>query len=142
MRGTAAKLALLGFFSVLLAACGAAPRPADGAVITVTLGEARTTVQARVGDTVRVVLDEAFPVPGSSLVWSVASSDASILSPGPTSGQPSPAPNVKKFTYRADFSASAAGQALLLAHGVTSCEAMAKSSCPDKDFQVTVTVGA
>ena len=33
-----------------------------------------------------------------------------------------------------------AGQALLAAKGATTCEAMAKSSCPDQQFTVTVVV--
>lgn len=43
-------------------------------------------------------------------------------------------------TYTADFRASAAGQALLDGHGTTSCEAMAKQNCPDRDFKITVVV--
>lgn len=142
MRGTAVHLGVLGCFSVLLAACGAAPQPAAGAVITVTQDQAGKAVHARVGDTLRLILDEAFPVPGSSLVWTVASSDATILSPSATSGQPSPGPNLKKFTYKADFTALAAGQASLLAHGATTCEAMMKSNCPDRDLQFTVMVSS
>jgi hypothetical protein len=45
-------------------------------------------------------------------------------------------------TYTADFLALTSGQALLNAHGTTSCEAMAKASCPDRAFQITVVVRA
>ena len=44
-------------------------------------------------------------------------------------------------TYTADFRAITAGQALLDAKGATTCEAMAKSSCPDQHFTITVVVG-
>ena len=142
MKRIPGRLALL----VLCAAMAACVDPADHTVppdtITLTQADAGRTVHASIGATVQVVLDEEFPVPGSSLVWSVRSSNASVLSPGTTTGQPSPGPGVKTFTYTADFRASATGQALLLAHGATTCEAMAKSSCPDKDFDVTVTVGS
>jgi hypothetical protein len=44
-------------------------------------------------------------------------------------------------TYTADFRAISAGQALLDAKGATTCEAMAKSNCPDQHFTITVVVG-
>ena len=141
MRGTSGLLVLLGLSVLLTFACGSAP-PAAATTINLTQTDAGKTVQARVGDTLRVTLEETFPVPGSSLVWKVSSSNASILAPGATTGQPSPGPGVKQFTYQADFAASAAGQAVLQAHGYTSCEAMAKPSCPDQEFTISVTVSA
>jgi len=44
-------------------------------------------------------------------------------------------------TYTAEFKAVAAGQAKLDAKGVTSCEAMAKSGCPDQALSFTIVVG-
>jgi hypothetical protein len=44
-------------------------------------------------------------------------------------------------TYTADFTAVSAGQAKLDAKGATSCEAMAKSGCPDQALSFTIVVG-
>lgn len=120
-------------------ACGA-PAPAPPQTVLVGQDQASTTVQARIGDTVRVKLLESFPIPGSSLVWDVSTSDPGVLKLSKVSRDPAVRPRVGNVNYTADFVAAHGGQANLIAHGSTTCEAMAKPGCPNQDFAVTVTV--
>jgi hypothetical protein len=138
MRRMAIAVTALAFAG-MAASCGTAPHAAG---TTVGLGQqdAGRTVQVVVGDTVRVTLTEDRPVPGSSLSWDVTSSQASVLQAGAITRNPLAVTPVGKDTYTADFLALAAGQALLDAHGTTSCEAMAKAFCPDRDFKITIVV--
>lgn len=131
---------LAGLSVVAMFACGSATSP--GAHGTVVIGEADAgkTVQARVGDTVQVKLQESFPVPGSSLVWDVSSSAPSVLAIGKVTRDPATRPLIGHVDYTADFTAAAAGQAQLIARGSTTCEAMTKQGCPNQDFAVTVIV--
>ena len=96
----------------------------------------------RPGDTVRIKLVEDRPVPGSSVTWDVTSSLPSVLQAGAVSRNPATMTPVGSDTYTADFLALTGGQALLDAHGTTSCEAMLKAGCPDRAFQITVVVRA
>jgi hypothetical protein len=90
---------------------------------------------------VRITLEDDYPVPGSSVVWNVTSSNEAVLAPGAVSrSTPVPSGPGKHDTYTGDFSAKAPGQAVLDAHGTTTCEAMVKRSCPDRDFKITVIV--
>jgi hypothetical protein len=138
MKRIAVTLAALGF-SILAASCGATTHAAGS---TVMLGEkdAGRTVQVNVGDAVRVTLVENRPVPGSSLTWSVTSSDPSVVQPGAVTRNPATVTPVGSDTYTADFLALKSGQAVLDAHGTTSCEAMVKTACPDRDLMITVVV--
>jgi hypothetical protein len=122
-------------------ACGSAAATPASRTINVVEKDAGTTVQVRAGDTVRVQLVESFPVAGSSLVWDVTSSDPAVLSviKAQRTPQVRSGPGGTD-TYTAFFSAAGAGQAILTAHGATTCEAMAKQSCPDRDFTVSVVV--
>jgi hypothetical protein len=140
MRRTAVALAALAFAG-LIASCGAVTHAAGG---TVELGQqdAGRTVQVNVGDTIRIKLVEDRPVPGSSVTWDVTSSLPSVLQAGTVTRDPATMTPVGSDTYTADFLALTGGQALLNAHGTTSCEAMAKASCPDRAFQITVAVRA
>jgi hypothetical protein len=140
MSTKAWRLALAGLSVVLTFACGSPAIP--GAHRTVIVGEADAgkTVQVRVGDTVRVALHESFPVPGSSLVWDVSSSAPSVLAAGKVTRDPAVRPRVGQVSYTADFTAAAAGQAQLIARGSTTCEAMSKVGCPNRDFTTTVMV--
>jgi FtsP/CotA-like multicopper oxidase with cupredoxin domain len=137
-------LVTLGVVAVTLAtACGAAPVPASGITIVLHQTDAGKTFNVHGGDTVRIILVDTYPVPGSSLVWSVAGAPATILQPGAVSRSPqvrASGPG-RTDTYTAEFRAISAGQALLDAKGATTCEAMAKSSCPDQHFTITVIVG-
>ena len=140
MRRIAAALAALAFAG-LVAGCGAVTHAAGS---TVDLGEqdAGRTVQVSVGDTVRIKLVEDRPVPGSSVTWAVTSSLPVVLQAGTVTREPATVTPVGSDTYTAEFLALTAGQALLDAHGTTSCEAMAKAYCPDRAFQITVVVRA
>jgi len=87
------------------------------------------------------VLTDTYPVPGSSLVWNVAGSPASVLKAGTVSRSPQVRNGPGRTdTYTADFLAVGAGQAKLNAKGATTCEAMAKSNCSDQAFSITVVV--
>jgi hypothetical protein len=124
----------------LLVACGSVAAPS--ARQTVVLGEldAGKTVHARVGDSVQLELTESFPVPGSSLVWDVSSSAPSVLAPGKVTRNPPVRPLRGEVAYTAEFTAMAGGQAQLIARGSTTCEAMAKPGCPNRDFTITVAI--
>jgi predicted secreted protein len=136
-------LVALGTFAIAAgAACGASPMPAAGTTIVLHETDAGKTFNLHGGDTVRIVLDDSYPVPGSSLVWNVAGSPATVLQPGTVTRSPQVRNGPGRTdTYAAEFRAVAAGQALLEATGATTCEAMAKSSCPDRHFTITVVVG-
>ena len=137
MRFLAAPLAVAIF------SCGGVAVPPAGQVVTLGDKDAGTTIHARLGDTVRVQLVDSFPVPGSSLVWDVTTTDPSVLSVVNTERTPQirSGPGGSD-TYTATFNAAVAGQAELNAHGATTCEAMAKQSCPDRNFTITVVVAA
>jgi hypothetical protein len=135
-------LGALGTFGLLAAsACGAAPASAGGTTVILHETDAGKTFNLRGGDTVRIVLTDTYLVPGSSLVWEVAGSPASVLKPGAVTRSPQVRNGPGRTdTYTAEFSAITAGQAVLDAKGATTCEAMAKSNCPDKHFTITVVV--
>jgi hypothetical protein len=136
-------LVTLGVFAIATAvACGGVPAPATGTTIVLHQTDAGKTFNVRGGDTVKVVLDDNYPVPGSSLVWTVASSPTTILQPGTANRTPQVKNGPGRTdTYTAEFRAISAGQAVLDAKGATTCEAMAKSNCPDQRFTITVIVG-
>jgi hypothetical protein len=135
-------IATAGLLTV--SACGSAaapPPPASGNPVLVGQADAGRTIQVRTGDTVRITLEDDYPVPGSSVVWNVTSSNEAVLALGAVLRSTAvPSGPGKHDTYTADFSARAAGQAVLDAHGTTTCEAMAKQNCPDRDFKITVIV--
>jgi hypothetical protein len=138
-----AILGAVGVFVIGSAgACGATAAPGAGTTIVLHQADAGKTFNVHGGDTVRIVLDDTYPVPGSSLVWNVAGSPATVLRPGVVvrSQQVRSGPG-RTDTYTADFLAISAGQAKLDAEGATTCEAMAKSNCPDQHFTITVVVG-
>jgi hypothetical protein len=128
----------------LVCACGSATNSVH-ARSTVVLGQqdAGRAVQVHVGDTVRLTLEESFPVPGSSLVWVATSSDPSVLAPGAVSRSPQVRSGPGGHdTYTADFVARAGGQSVLQARGSTTCEAMAKQFCPDRFFTINILVAS
>ncbi len=128
----------------LVCACGSATSPAGaGSTVGVSQKDAGRVVQVHVGDTVRLTLDESFPVPGSSLVWVATSSDPSVLAPGAASRSPQVRSGPGGHdTYTADFVARSGGQSVLQARGTTTCEAMAKQFCPDQFFTINIVVVA
>ena len=135
-------LVALGVFGLMAAvSCGGAPAQAAGKTIVLRQTDAGKTFNVRGGDTVRIVLTDTYPVPGSSLVWNVAGSPASVLKAGTVSRSPQVRNGPGRTdTYTADFLAVGAGQAKLNAKGATTCEAMAKSNCSDQAFSITVVV--
>jgi hypothetical protein len=137
-----AILGALGVFGLLATgACGAAQGSAVGTTIVLHESDAGKTFNLHGGDVVRVILDDTYPVPGSSLVWNVAGSPTTILQPGAVTRSPQVRSGPGRTdTYTAEFRAAGAGQAVLDAKGATTCEAMAKSNCPDRHFTVTVVV--
>lgn len=141
MRGTRGRLGLLALSLALTAGCGTPAGAGGGGVVELGLSDAGRTVQAHVADAIEVTLEDQFPVPGSSLVWRVTESPASVLTLQ-SETVPTPRPAEGTVTYSARFAARAAGKAVLTAHGATSCEAMAKQSCPDREFTITVEVSS
>jgi hypothetical protein len=136
-------LIALGVFGLMAAvSCGGAAAPAAASTIVLHDSDAGKTFNVHGGDTVRVVLTDKYPVPGSSLVWTVLASPDSVLKAGAwsRSAQVRDSGPGRTDTYTADFKAVAAGQAKLDAKGATSCEAMAKPGCPDQAFTITVVV--
>jgi predicted secreted protein len=126
---------------IVAAACGSAAAAPASRTIDLVEKDAGSTVQVRAGDTVRVQLVESFPVPGSSLVWDVTSTDQAVL----LGIKAERTPQVRSGpggtdTYTAFFKAAGAGRATLTGHGATTCEAMAKQSCPDRNFTIDVAV--
>ena len=140
MRLKASLRALVGLPVLLLVACGSASTPAAHSTLLVGEADAGKTLHARVGDTVVVKLQEDFPLPGSSLVWDVSSTTPSVLKPGSVTRDPAERPRIGHVSYTAVFTAKGAGRAQLLARGSTTCEAMAKPGCPNRDFTVVVEV--
>jgi hypothetical protein len=137
--------ALLVTLSVLalaaVAACGGAPVPAASKTIVLAQTDAGKTFTVHGGDTLRIVLSDNYPVPGSSLVWNVAGAPTSILQTGSVTRSPQVRNGPGRTdTYTAEFKALSAGQAVLDAKGTTTCEAMQKSNCPDQHFTITVVV--
>ena len=124
-------------------ACGGAAAAPASRTVDLAEKDAGTTVEVRAGDTLRVQLVESFPVPGSSLVWDVTSTDPTVLSliKADRTPQVRSGPGGTD-TYTVFLDASHAGRALLNAHGATTCEAMLKQSCPDRNFTITVAVTA
>lgn len=138
-----AILVALGAFAIAATgACGATPVPASGTAIVLNETDVGKTFNLHGGEIVRIVLDDSYPVPGSSLVWNVAGSPTAVLQPRTVtrSLQVRNGPG-RTDSYTAEFLAVAAGQALLDAQGATTREAMAKSNCPDRHFAITVVVG-
>lgn len=134
-------LALSLFAIAALGACGGAPAPPAGSTVVLHESDAGKTVSVRAGDMIQIMLADSYPVPGSSLVWNVHSSPASILQPGTVIRSRSVRSGPGRTdTYTADFRAIGAGQAALDAKGATTCEAMLKQYCPDRQFTITVMV--
>ena len=88
-----------------------------GRVITVTSGS-----------TIEVRLTEEHPLPGSSSTWQATSTDAAVLKLAKESRDPAPRP-VGNDTYQADFTAVAAGSAVIQAANPHTCEAMNPAAC-------------
>jgi hypothetical protein len=138
--GSRLSVLAVGVLAAASASCGGSTSLAAASTIVLGQPDAGHTVQVRIGDTIKVTLQDDFPVPGSSLVWNVTSLDGSVLQLGVTTRSPQHTGLVGQDTYTAEFHALAAGQAVLDAHGTTSCEAMLKQNCPDRDFTITVVV--
>jgi hypothetical protein len=137
-----ALLATLFVFAVMAAvSCGGTPAPVATTTVELMETDAGKTFNVRGGSTVRVVLTDNYPVPGSSLVWTVAASPSAVLRPGLQNRTPQVRNGPGRTdTYTAEFLAVGAGQAVLDAKGATTCEAMAKAGCPDQHFTITVVV--
>ena len=133
---------LFAFGLLAAVSCGGTPTPIATTTVVLKETDAGKTFNIHGGSTVRVELTDNYPVPGSSLVWTVAASPTTVLkaesqnrTPQVRNGGPG-----RTDTYTAEFLAVSAGQAVLDAKGATTCEAMAKSNCPDQHFAITVVV--
>lgn len=123
------------------AACGAAAPVGPGGPpppVTVTETDFGQTMTVAPGQHLTVVLVDRRPFPGSATIWTAVSSDAAILGLfRQDRGQAAPG---RDDTYTADFLAYRTGTAHLVLTGATSCEAMAKSACPDRVAGISVIV--
>ena len=90
------------------------------------------------GQSIRVQLMDRRPFPGSSLVWTVSSTNPAVLEL--RSSEHGAAAPLKDSPYTAIFIARRSGTAQIQAVGATTCEAMRKSACPDRAADVTVEV--
>ena len=107
------------------------PRPGSGATpapIRVTEADFGQTVKVSPGQSVDVELIDRRPVPGSSLVWSVSSTDPAVLEL--KSEQPGVAAPMKDSVYRAMFVARRAGTAKIHAAGTTTPRQCSKAAAP------------
>src|SRR6266550_743746 len=85
------RLAILSLVVIALAAisgCGVLATRAPSSTVVLGQADAGRMVQVKVGDTVRVTLEEDFPVPGISVVWNVTSLEPSVLRRGPVTRSP------------------------------------------------------
>ena len=141
MKQTIVALGVLGLMAGV--SCGGAQATSAASTIVLKQADAGKTFNIHGGDTIRVVLVDTYPVPGSSLVWTVSASPAGVLKASAQNRSPQvrDAGPGRTDTYMAEFVATSAGQAVLDAQGATTCEAMAKSGCPDQHFTITVVVG-
>jgi hypothetical protein len=131
-------LALHGFSSLNIHLNPFAPSPT---ALVLKQTDANHNFSISAGSTVQVQLYDQFPVPGSATIWSVTSSNSSVLSLV-SEVVPSPLPAAGPALYSATFMASSPGVSVLNAHGATTCEAMLKTACPDQDFIITILVVA
>lgn len=136
-------LLAVSFVLVAAVACGSVSgsQAASHATIVVGQDQAGKTVDAKVGDTVRINLTEEFPVPGSSLTWDVTSSRPTLLKPDKVTRDPAERPRQGSVAYAAFFTATGSGSADLIARGSRTCEAMAGPGCQNVNFTVTVRIG-
>ena len=125
---------------LLLTACGAAQTTALDRPPPVVLHETDfgRTLRVTQGQTLNLELTDRRPFPGSSTVWEATSSDPRILEL--TAHQHSATAPARDGTYTASLVAKATGTARILLVGATTCEAMAKSSCPDQAAQISIEV--
>jgi len=141
LKQTFVALGVLGLVAAV--SCGGTPAQPTANTIVLHEADAGKTFNVHGGDTIRVILVDKYPVPGSSLVWTVRASPDSVLKAGgwSRSSQVRDSGPGRTDTYTADFTAVAAGRAKVDAKGATSCEAMAKTGCPDQALGFTVVVG-
>ena len=132
-----ALVAVIVIFALAYASVSSNPQQSNSLVLTAA--SSGHTFTMAVGQTVQIQLQDAWTVPGSSLVWNVTASDSNVLAtlsvpkpPSPHFGGTTPV----TFSFRAHSS----GFSILNALGSTTCEAMAKASCPDQQFSVTILV--
>lgn len=139
MRPVAFLHAPMLLLALAIAACGSVgPAPTVHTTLVLNQDSAGKTVQAHVGDTIQVELQESFPVPGSSLVWDVSSSAPSVLRLSRVTRDPAERPRQGQVAYVAEFAAAGAGQATLFMRGSRTCEAM--PTCQQENLTVTVVV--
>ena len=141
MRSTVLIAVLISILAMAVACGGTATPVAAHSTIVVGQDQAGKTVDAKVGDTVRVKLTEEFPLPGSSLVWDVTSSRPTLLKLDKVTRDPAERPRQGNVAYTADFVAKSGGSADLIARGSRTCEAMAAPACQSINFTVTIRIG-
>ena len=83
---------------------------------------------------------DTFPVPGSSVVWTAASSDTSVLSPAGETREAPASIARSQAHYIAIFKGLRAGEATIRLSGAARCEAMSPAFCHQPSGSISVTV--
>jgi len=139
MTFPAFKRAWLAPLILSLSACAAfasAPQP----VLTLHGQDSGRGVAVHQGDTVKLDLLDTFPVPGSSVIWTADTSDASVLARVSNSRE-TPAGIAHSLAhYTAVFRALKQGTAAIRMTGVARCEAMNPAACPQPSGSIAVTI--
>lgn len=127
--------ALFAVLAVLVVACGSpGVRTGTGGGaggpehLVLTAKDFGKVITVAPGSTIEVRLTEEHPVAGSSSTWHASSTDLAVLKLAKESRDPAPRP-VGSDTYMADFTAVAAGSAVIRAANPRTCEAMNPAAC-------------
>jgi hypothetical protein len=133
------KSVLLGPCVIALSAC-AAFASAPPSQLTLHQQDFGRQYSIHVGDTVKVDLLDTFPVPGSSVVWSAASTDPSVMTRISETRETPATIARSQAHYIAIFKAEKSGAATIKLSGAARCEAMNPAACPQQSGTMTVTV--
>lgn len=125
-----------------LVACGAPGHPNHDSVpppaVVLHESDFGRTITLAVGQEIRLQLIDARPVPGSSTTWDASSSLPAVLEVTNQVHERTAAAG--DGSYVATLVARAPGSAAIDVRGLTTCEAMAKTSCPDRTAVIAVRI--
>ena len=128
--------------ALFVLACGragaAAPPPAHEQPLVLREADFGSTVTVSRGQHIALELIDRRPVPGSATVWTAESTQPGVVEL--TAQSHSTAGPARSGEYRASLVARRSGDAIIAIHGIATCEAMAKSNCPDQQQQISVRV--
>ena len=133
------RLAWLAPLVLSLSACAvsASVPPSE---LTLHGQDSGRTVAVHPGDTVKLDLLDTYPVPGSSVIWTADTSDASVLARLSSSRETPAGIAHSQAHYTAVFKALKQGTATVWMTGAARCEAMNPAACPQPSGSITVTI--